>query len=51
MHELGRAVLGQGRAAEAEKLFRAALALAEEGGDDRLAGIIREDIASVALRL
>ena len=30
---LGRAILDQGRAAEAEKTFRRALALKEEGGD------------------
>jgi tetratricopeptide (TPR) repeat protein len=32
-HELGRALLGQGRAAEAEAAFRRALSLAEEGGN------------------
>jgi tetratricopeptide (TPR) repeat protein len=32
VHELGRAILDQGRAAEAEATFRRALALAEEGG-------------------
>jgi tetratricopeptide (TPR) repeat protein len=33
IHELGRAIRDQGRAAEAEETFRRALALAEEGGD------------------
>ena len=32
LHELGRAIRVQGRAAEAEEMFRRALALAEEGG-------------------
>ena len=32
MDNLGRAILDQGRAAEAEETFRRALALAEEGG-------------------
>ena len=41
MDNLGRAILDQGRAAEAEETFRRALALAEEGGatDDVLVPI------------
>ncbi len=42
---LGRAILDQGRAAEAEATFRCALALAEEGGGTgNAAGIIRHDL-------
>jgi hypothetical protein len=48
VHELGRAILDQGRAAEAEETFRRALALAVEGGgSEDVLGPIREDLKKV----
>lgn len=45
LHELGRAILDQGRAAEAEATFRRALTLAEEGGGSAtLLSLIRLDL-------
>jgi len=50
MHELGSAILDQGRAAEAEETFRRALVLAEEGGgSEDVLGPIREDLQKVKL--
>jgi Flp pilus assembly protein TadD len=48
MGNLGRAILHQGRAAEAEETFRRALALAQQGGaTDDVLGSIEEDLRSV----
>ena len=46
---LGRALLDQGRAAEAEETFRRALALAEEGGDTAVSRGITMDMLGRAL--
>ena len=43
LDNLGRALLDQGHAAEAEESFRRALALAEEGGDEKLTDLIQAD--------
>ena len=46
LHNLARAVLDQGRAAEAEDLFRRALALKEQGGDTAVSqGITLHELA------
>jgi tetratricopeptide (TPR) repeat protein len=49
MHELGRALRDQGRAAEAEETLRRALALAEEGGDTAVSRGITMDMLGRAL--
>ena len=50
MDNLARAVRDQGRAVEAEALFRQALALAEEGGDTAVSrGITTRELARTVL--
>jgi tetratricopeptide (TPR) repeat protein len=50
MDYLGRAILDQGRAGEAEETFRRALALAEEGGATAVSRGITMDNLGRALR-
>ena len=50
MDYLGRAILDQGRAAEAEETFRRALALEEEGGDTAVSrGITMDNLGRAIL--
>jgi Flp pilus assembly protein TadD len=50
MDMLGRAILDQGRAAEAEEVFRRALTLKEEGGDTAISRGITMDMLGRSIR-